>query len=143
MKALDAPPFTPEELEGAVQKALRQRQLLTDYRELRKALAKCYQVSRLIGESSAMERVFSLINQVAGTDSTVLLTGESGTGKELVARAIHFSGPRKVARFAPRCPPQTLTALKAVGGPSIRAKPRLTRPRELVPPKPPPSPHEV
>jgi len=94
-----AKPFTPEELEGVVAKALRQRRLLADYRALQKALAEDYQVSRLIGESRAMERVFSLIRQVAPTDSTVLLTGESGTGKELVARAIHFSGSRKVARF--------------------------------------------
>ena len=94
-----AKPFTPEELEGAVQKALRQRRLLTDYRALQKTLAKYYRMSRLIGESPAMKRVFSLISQVAKTDSTVLLTGESGTGKELAARAIHFSGLRKDTRF--------------------------------------------
>jgi len=94
-----AKPFTPDELEASVEKALRQRRLLRDYRELKNALGERYRVSRVVGESSGMKRVFSLIEQVAETDSTVLLTGESGTGKELVARAIHFSSPRKDARF--------------------------------------------
>ncbi len=70
-----------------------------DYRELQEALADRYRVSRLVGDSPPMKRVLSLIQQVAPTDSTVLLTGESGTGKELVARAIHFSSPRHEARF--------------------------------------------
>jgi len=94
-----AKPFTPDDLEAAIEKALRRRRLLTDYRALQHALADRYQISRLVGESPAMKRMLTLIAQVAETDSTVLLTGESGTGKELVARAIHFSGPRKDARF--------------------------------------------
>jgi len=94
-----AKPFTPDEIEATVEKALRQRRLLKDYRGLQEALSDRYKVSRLIGESAAMEGVLSLTDQVAKTDSTVLVTGESGTGKELVARAIHFSSLRKDARF--------------------------------------------
>ena len=94
-----AKPFTPDEIQAAVEKALRQRRLLRDYRELREALSDRYRVSRLIGGSAAMAEVLWRIKQVAETDSTVLLSGESGTGKELVARAIHFSGPRKDAHF--------------------------------------------
>jgi PAS domain S-box-containing protein len=49
---------------------------------------------RLIGDSSAMRRVVAQIEQVAGTDATVLITGETGTGKEVVARAVHELSPR-------------------------------------------------
>lgn len=94
-----AKPFTPDELDAAVEKALRQRRLLLDYRKLQDELADRYEVARLIGQSAAMQRVLDLIRQVAPTDSTVLITGPSGTGKELAARAIHFSSPRRDARF--------------------------------------------
>ena len=94
-----AKPFTPDEMNAAVEKALRQRRLLMDYRKLQDELADRYEVARLIGQSPAMKRVQELIHQVAPTDSTMLITGPSGTGKELVARAIHFSGPRRDGRF--------------------------------------------
>jgi len=94
-----AKPFTPDEIEAVVEKALRRRRLLMDYRGLQEALSDRYTVRRLIGESAVMKGVLALVEQVAGTDSTVLLSGESGTGKDLVARAIHFSSCRKDARF--------------------------------------------
>jgi DNA-binding NtrC family response regulator len=94
-----AKPFEPAEIEAAVEKALRQRRLLRDYRAVQEALSDRYRLSQFVGESPAMKRLLSLIEQVAGTDSTVLLTGESGTGKELAARAIHFSSARKDAHF--------------------------------------------
>ena len=94
-----AKPFTPDELELAVEMALKQRQLLTDYHELQRALSDRERVLPVIGESPAMQRVFHLVEQVAGTDSTVLLVGESGTGKEVIAQAVHSRSPRKGARF--------------------------------------------
>jgi len=95
-----AKPFSPDELEAAIEKALRQRRHQEDYRALQEALAERFRLSRLVGESPQMVRVLELIRQVATTDTTVLLSGESGTGKELAARAIHFSSPRRDARFA-------------------------------------------
>jgi DNA-binding NtrC family response regulator len=55
----------------------------------------------LIGESEAMQKVFSAIAKAATTSATTLITGESGTGKELVARAIHYNSPRSSAPFVP------------------------------------------
>ncbi|MBW2618717.1 MAG: sigma 54-interacting transcriptional regulator, partial [Deltaproteobacteria bacterium] len=53
-----------------------------------------YPFGRIVGQSSGIKEVFTLVEKVADTDSTILATGESGTGKELVARAIHFSSRR-------------------------------------------------
>jgi two-component system, NtrC family, response regulator len=56
---------------------------------------------RLVGESAAIRRVFTLIERVAATDATVLITGENGSGKELVAHAIHSAGARRTGPFVP------------------------------------------
>jgi transcriptional regulator with PAS, ATPase and Fis domain len=58
-----------------------------------------YAFDSLIGSSPAIQRVFEVMEKVATTDATVLLTGETGTGKDLVARAIHYAGVRKSGRF--------------------------------------------
>src|SRR5208337_3925524 len=60
-----------------------------------------YRFESIIGKSDAIESVFRVMEKVARTDTSVLITGESGTGKELVARAIHFSSERANARFLP------------------------------------------
>jgi sigma-54 dependent transcriptional regulator, acetoin dehydrogenase operon transcriptional activator AcoR len=56
-------------------------------------------MGNLVGESPAMQRVFDVVRRAIPVTSTVLVQGESGTGKELVARHIHFAGPRKDAPF--------------------------------------------
>ncbi|XXF81014.1 sigma 54-interacting transcriptional regulator [Myxococcaceae bacterium GXIMD 01537] len=62
-------------------------------------LSDLYRFEKIIGRSGPMREVFRLIEKVAHSDSTILINGESGTGKELVARAIHFNGPRKEQPF--------------------------------------------
>ena len=62
---------------------------------LKRALNTRHEFSNIIGRSDPMLAVFKMIESVAQTSSTVLVTGESGTGKELVARAIHFNSVRR------------------------------------------------
>jgi two-component system response regulator HydG len=92
-------PFTDEELFSAVQRAL-------DKLQVRRATETRWHRAEptsygLIGESEAIQKVFSAITKTASTSATALISGESGTGKELVARAIHYSCPRASAPFVP------------------------------------------
>jgi two-component system response regulator HupR/HoxA len=66
---------------------------------LRREVQRQYGFDQILGGSPAMQRVFDVMEKVAQTDATVLLTGETGTGKDLVARAIHYAGPRKDRPF--------------------------------------------
>ena len=84
-----AKPFDVDELRILVRNALETHSLRTDNAKLRRELTATGNFGQLIGSSSAMEQVYSLIEKVAQTDVTVLITGESGTGKEMVAREIH------------------------------------------------------
>lgn len=68
---------------------------------LQKQVEKSSGFGNIIGRSSPMQRVFRMAESVAATEASVVISGESGTGKEILARAIHFSGPRKKARFIP------------------------------------------
>jgi len=94
-----AKPFTDEELFAAVERALEKL-------KLRLAGKPHVATERplthgLIGDSQSMHEVFESIKRAAATSATVLISGESGTGKELVARAIHYFGPRASAPFVP------------------------------------------
>jgi two-component system, NtrC family, response regulator HydG len=88
-------PIDPDELSHLVAKALDHRRARTEVARLRENLEEVLPGNELIGRSPAMKRVTELIQMVAPTEATVLVTGESGTGKEVVARAIHGSGPRR------------------------------------------------
>jgi two-component system response regulator AtoC len=92
-------PFKIEELLVQVGRALENRALVRENRNLRQQLESQVQLSSLVGRSPAMLEVYKKIAMVSESRSTVLIYGESGTGKELVARAIHYNGPRAERQF--------------------------------------------
>src|SRR3954468_8497508 len=92
-------PFQIDELLHALDSALEQRRLKSENAYLRAQLEERYRFEGIIGKSPAMKRLFQLLETVAGTSSTILITGETGTGKEVVARAIHHNSPRRVHRL--------------------------------------------
>ncbi len=92
-------PFTPDELRLIIQKVLERSALIKENIELRRKLESQEGFEGIIGESAAMEQVFKLVQRVAPSQGTVLITGESGTGKEMIARAIHTLSPRKSKPF--------------------------------------------
>jgi transcriptional regulator with GAF, ATPase, and Fis domain len=80
----------------------------------RRSLELKYTYSHIIGESKQMRKVFKLLDRVTDSNVAVFIHGESGTGKELVAKAIHFNGPRKQQRFvAENCSALTETLLES------------------------------
>ena len=82
-------PVVFDELLGKIERLLEHRHLVWQAQMLRREVDAQYDFDGLVGHSGAMREVFQLIEKVAPTQSTVLITGESGTGKEVVARAIH------------------------------------------------------
>lgn len=92
-------PFNFERLKLQVAKALEKSRLVMENQYLRQQLHGRYRFDNIIGTSQAMQQVFSRMEKVAGTDSTILILGASGTGKELVAKAIHYNSPRKDKPF--------------------------------------------
>ena len=111
-------PFQIDELLHALESALEQRRLKSENAYLRAQLEERYRFEGVVGKSRAMARVFQLLETVAPTNSTILITGETGTGKEVVARAIHHNSPRRMHRFvALNCTaiPETLLEAELFG----------------------------
>lgn len=94
-------PFNLEELLSLVEKALTHKKLQQENQQLRSELNKIYKFDQIIGRSESIRSVLNLVERVADSDSTVLVTGESGTGKELIARAIHYNSSRAQGPFVP------------------------------------------
>jgi len=88
-------PFKPDEIVLTIRKAEERLFLLQENAQLRKTFGKPESVDDLVYASASIRTLIDQIRQVAGATSPVLVTGETGTGKELIARALHFSGPRK------------------------------------------------
>ena len=110
-------PWEPDDLRVSVKRALEVYELSNENAQLADALAEAndrlraenvylrrevearYSFEGIIGDAPSMQKIFDVTEKVAQTDATVLLTGETGTGKDLLARAIHYSGPRKDRKF--------------------------------------------
>src|SRR6186997_3033105 len=111
-------PFQIDELLHVLDSALEQKRLESENAYLRAQLEERYSFEGVIGKSRAMGRLFQLLETVAPTNSTILITGETGSGKEVVARAIHHNSPRRAHRFvALNCSaiPETLLEAELFG----------------------------
>jgi two-component system NtrC family response regulator len=92
-------PFENEELKLTIHKALENYRLLKENRRLSQALSDRYKYGNIIGKSKPMREIYDLVDKVAQSKASVLITGPSGTGKELIAKAIHYNGPRNKRPF--------------------------------------------
>ena len=110
-------PWEPDDLRISVKRGLEVYELSSENAQLADALAEAnerlraenvylrrevearYSFEGIIGEAPVMQKIFDVTEKVSQTDATVLLTGETGTGKDLIARAIHYNGPRRDKRF--------------------------------------------
>ncbi len=111
-------PFQFDALLHILNSALEARRLKSENAYLRSQLEERYRIDGLVGRSKVMRDLFQLLEIVAATSSTVLITGETGTGKELAARAIHHSSARRANRFvAINCSaiPETLLEAELFG----------------------------
>src|SRR5690349_1707574 len=111
-------PFQFDALLHVLHSALEQRRLRSENAYLRSQLEDRYRIDGLVGRSVVMRNLFQLLETVAATNSTILVTGETGTGKEIVARVIHHNSPRRANRFvALNCSaiPETLLEAELFG----------------------------
>jgi DNA-binding NtrC family response regulator len=92
-------PFNAQEIILTLERALRERRLADENRQLREEITQRYSFGSILYRSEAMRRICRLIEKVAPTRASILIQGESGTGKELIARAIHQHSPRRSSRF--------------------------------------------
>jgi two-component system response regulator PilR (NtrC family) len=112
-----AKPFDVEELKVIVSRACERKELEDENLHLRSALEERFTFSNIIGKSPKMQEIFSIVQRIAKTASTVLISGESGTGKELIARAIHYNSGRRGKFVSINCGalPETLLESELFG----------------------------
>ncbi|HET8774072.1 MAG TPA: sigma-54 dependent transcriptional regulator, partial [Thermoanaerobaculia bacterium] len=112
-----AKPFDIEELKIVVRKAVERKELEDENLHLRTALEERFTFANIIGRSAKMHEIFSVVQRIARTNSTVLISGESGTGKELIARAIHYNSDRRGKFVSINCGalPETLLESELFG----------------------------
>ncbi|MHB8952779.1 MAG: sigma-54-dependent transcriptional regulator [Pirellulaceae bacterium] len=92
-------PLIDQELEMSIDRALSQRRVLEENKQLKVQLDLRYGMENIVGHDRRMQRIFDMIDSVADTKATILVTGESGTGKSMIARAIHRRSGRRDKPF--------------------------------------------
>src|SRR5438876_6417552 len=112
-----AKPFDIDELKIIVRNAVEHKELENENIHLRSALEERFTFANIIGRSTRMQEIFSIVQRIAPTMSTVLISGESGTGKELIARAIHYNSGRRGKFVSINCGalPETLLESELFG----------------------------
>ncbi|MFQ5847628.1 MAG: sigma-54-dependent transcriptional regulator [Candidatus Methylomirabilales bacterium] len=107
-------PATTERLLHLVRRAIEEQQLRQENIYLRRQLEERHQFDNILGKSPRMQEIFRLIEDLEGSEATVLIQGKTGTGKELIAKALHFHSPRKERPFlAINCGGLTETLLES------------------------------
>jgi len=94
-------PFEIKVLALSLERAVQHRRLRAEVKRLRRSVHEAQRLGDLLGTSPAMQEVYALIDRVADSDTSVLVTGETGTGKELAARALHDRSRRRGGPFVP------------------------------------------
>ncbi len=92
-------PIDLKELLLLIDKCIENRNLLVENRQLKDILQERFRFENIVGNSSGLNEVMSMVQRVASSNATVILRGESGTGKELIAMALHFASERKDKPF--------------------------------------------
>ncbi|MBL7177470.1 MAG: sigma-54-dependent Fis family transcriptional regulator [Desulfobacteraceae bacterium] len=92
-------PFKPDQLSLVIEKVMRQHRLSLEFRYLKGQLEEKTRFDNIIGQSPPMEEIFAMIQEIAVSDSSILILGETGTGKELIAKAIHAKSKRSRGPF--------------------------------------------
>jgi len=112
-----AKPFDIDELKIIVRNAVERKELEDENLHLRTALEERFTFSNIIGRSTRMQEIFSVVQRIAKNNSTVLISGDSGTGKELIARAIHYNSGRRGKFVSINCGalPETLLESELFG----------------------------
>ncbi len=112
-----AKPFDIDEMKIIVGNAVERKELEDENLHLRSALEERFTFSNILGKSPRMQEIFSIVQRIAKTMSTVLISGESGTGKELIARAIHYNSGRRGKFVSINCGalPETLLESELFG----------------------------
>ena len=113
-------PLIDQELEMAIDRAMSQRKVIEENRQLKQQLDTRFGLDHIVGHDHRMKRIFEMIDSVADTRATVLITGESGTGKSMIARAIHRRSTRRDQRLR-------RSGLRCAAGNAARK--RIVRPR--------------